>query len=119
MTAPHPGLTSEQLDQIRDELKRALSRLERSTQTSLQRRSNDLDQGTVGRLSRIEAIQNQGLVRTLAEREQLKMEQVAEALDRIASGSYGICTNCCAPIRFERLQIFPETRTCNHCGDRN
>jgi DnaK suppressor protein len=119
MTVPHPGLTSEQLDQIRDELKRTLSRLERSTQTSLERRSTEIDQGTVGRLSRIEAIQNQGLIRTLHEREQLQMEQVMEALERIASGSYGICTDCRAPILFERLSIFPETRTCNHCGDRN
>ena len=119
MTAPHPSLTPDQLGQIRDELQRTLTRLERSMKTNGTGKPTEIDQGTVGRLSRIEAIQNQGLTRNIHERESLQLEQVVEALRRIENGSYGTCTSCHAPIRFERLLVFPEARNCNGCSERN
>jgi DnaK suppressor protein len=119
MTAPHPALTPEQIGKIRDELQRTLNRLERSMKTNGNGKPPELDQGAVGRLSRIEAIQNQGLTRDLHERERLQLDQVSAALQRIDNGSYGLCTTCREPIRFERLVVFPETRTCNGCGERN
>ena len=119
MTAPHPALTPEQLGQIRDELQRTLTRLERTTKTNGNGRPTEIDQSAVGRLSRIEAIQNQGLTRNLHDRERNQLEQVIDALRRIENGSYGVCTGCRSPIRFERLLVFPETRTCNCCDARN
>ena len=119
MAAPHPALTPEQIGEIRDELQRTLTRLERSMKTNGNGHPTEIDQGTVGRLSRIEAIQNQGLTRNLHERERVQLEQVLEALKRIENGSYGLCSSCRGPIRYERLLVFPETRTCNCCGERN
>ena len=119
MAASHTALTPEQIGEIRDELQRTLTRLERSMKTNGNGHPTEIDQGTVGRLSRIEAIQNQGFTRDLHERERLQLDQVSAALQRIESGSYGVCTSCRAPIRFERLVVFPETRTCNGCDERN
>ena len=115
MTAPHPALTPDQIGQIRDELQRTLARLERSAKTNGNGQPTEIDQGTVGRLSRIEAIQNQGLTRNLHDRERNQLEQVIEALRRIEKGTYGTCTSCHEPIRFERLLVFPEARNCNGC----
>ena len=115
MTQARPALTPEQILEIRDELQRTLTRLERSIQTNGNGRPPEIDQSTVGRLSRIEAIQNQGFTRSLHERERAKAEQVADALHRIDDGSYGRCTRCREPIHFERLMVFPETRTCKGC----
>jgi hypothetical protein len=42
------------------------------------------DQSAVGRLSRIDSPQNQGLTRNLQEREQAKLGQVVSALRRMA-----------------------------------
>ena len=81
-------------------------------------RPAEIDQSAVGRLSRIEAIQNRGLTQSLQDRERLQFEQVADALRRMEDGSYGVCTTCHEPIRFERLLVYPETRTCNECGTR-
>lgn len=44
------------------------------------------------------------------------LNQVLEALDRIASGTYGICRVCRSPISFQRLEVIPETTTCVSCG---
>lgn len=41
---------------------------------------------------------------------------VLEALDRIAAGTYGVCTRCRSPIPFGRLEVIPETGTCVRCG---
>jgi RNA polymerase-binding transcription factor DksA len=45
-----------------------------------------------------------------------RLNQVLEALDRIAAGTYGICILCRGPIPFERLEVIPETGTCVRCG---
>ena len=112
-------LTAEQIGQLRDELLRTLQRLERNTRVNGNGHSREIDQSAVGRLSRIEAIQNQGLTRDLADRERMQMEAVLDALRRLDSGTYGLCTSCHQPIRFERLVVFPEVRTCTQCSAGN
>lgn len=119
MTSVQPTLTPEQISQVRDELQRTLSRLERSMKTNGNGRHTEIDQSAVGRLSRIEAIQNQGMTQNLQERERVQLEEVLDALRRLDAGSYGVCTDCHAPIRFERLVVFPEARTCSCCGSGN
>ncbi len=115
MTSAHPPLTPDQIEQLREELQRTLTRLERSM-AAKGKRPGEIDQSAVGRLSRIEALQNAGLTQNLAERERAQLEAVVEALRRLEQGSYGLCTLCQASIQFERLLVFPETRTCAHCG---
>lgn len=109
-------ITSEQTEQIRHELLRALERLNRSVDRNGSAKNVDLDQTAVGRLSRIEAIQNQGLTNGLRERERIQLEQVLDALRRMDDGCYGTCTSCHGSIPYERLVVFPETRTCTPCG---
>lgn len=116
MTVPQTTLSADQIHQIRDELTRTLSRIERSIKTNGNGRPPELDQSAVGRLSRIETLQNQGMTQSLHDRERVQLEQVISALRRIDQGCYGYCTTCRNPIRFERLLVFPETPTCNRCG---
>jgi DnaK suppressor protein len=117
MTAVPHTLAPDQQEQIRDELLRALARLERSLHSNGQAsRPRDLEQDTVGRLSRIEAILNQGLVQNLAEREQQQLSQLADALRRLDAGEYGRCTACGDGIPFERLLLYPETQSCCTCA---
>lgn len=110
-------LTPEQISEITAELGTVLRRLERSmhaTEESLQ--PVELDQSAVGRLSRIDALQNQGLTRNLREREQAKLAQVVTALERLEGSEYGLCTECGVEIPFARLQVFPETPNCTACS---
>jgi DnaK suppressor protein len=108
-------ITPEQSENLRQELLRTLARLERSM-ASAGAGAADLDQTCIGRLSRIEALQNQGLTNGLKERERIQLEQVVDALCRMDEGRYGVCTACGCPIPVERLLVFPETRTCQPCG---
>ncbi|MFO7588513.1 MAG: TraR/DksA C4-type zinc finger protein [Gemmatimonadota bacterium] len=112
-------LTSEQVDELAAALDRALPKLERSMRTTEKAlRPVQLDQTAVGRLSRIDELQNQGLTRNLWRRELAELGQLQAALERIEAGTYGACVECGAAIPFERLEVFPESPTCARCGGR-
>ena len=111
-------LTDAQLEELRGELRRQLAKLEKSmlvTDEAL--KTVELDQAAVGRLSRMDSLQSQGMARGLRERETVKLALIQEALRRLDAGTYGICTGCGGEVVFERLFVFPESATCAACGD--
>ncbi len=50
-----------------------------------------------------------------AEALEIYLADVNSALDKIKSGSYGICENCNEPIEPEVLKAAPESRFCKNC----
>lgn len=76
-----------------------------------------LDQAAVGRLSRIDSLQNQGLTRNLQERERVKLAHIQGALRRLDAGTYGLCVDCGGEIPFGRLYVVPEVPACASCSD--
>ena len=52
----------------------------------------------------------------LIENEQTIIEQIDEALNRIAQGTYGKCQSCGSNIPRPRLQALPYTRHCIDCA---
>lgn len=111
-------LSPDQVTELRAELDRQLRRLERSMEVTAEAlRPVELDQTAVGRLSRMDSIQNHSVSRNLREREKARLAQLVEAVSRLERGTYGICTRCEAPIPFERLFVFPEAPSCSACAD--
>lgn len=110
-------LSPDQVDELRRQLASELDDLERSMAVTEEAvRPVELDQTAVGRLSRMDSLQNQGLAKNLEEREQIKLARIEAAYRRLADGSYGRCTECEGEIPFGRLTVFPETATCQACG---
>ena len=54
----------------------------------------------------------------LGEREMAELSDIDAALTRIASGTYGACTDCGASIAPTRLQATPEAPRCIHCQEK-
>jgi DnaK suppressor protein len=115
MTLSRPALSQEQIDDLRCGLERTLRKLERSVLGNGTGHSTEIDQSAVGRLSRIEALQNKGLTDNLKERERAQLQEVVQALGRLESGTYGLCSRCGNAVSYERLMVFPETRSCSQC----
>lgn len=114
-----PHIRQDQLDELRSELERQLKKLHRSMRTTTRvMKPVQLDQSSVGRLSRIDNLQTQGLTAGLQAREQAKLGQILEALKRIETGTYGTCIVCGEPVAFERLMVFPEAPNCATCAGR-
>ncbi len=80
------------------------------------RRPVELDQTRVGRLSRMDALQNQAMSIETERRRQVELKRIEAALERIADGEYGYCVNCGEPIAEKRLELDPTTPNCIACA---
>lgn len=78
----------------------------------------ELDQARVGRLSRMDAMQNQQMAQELARRQQRKLSMIDGALRRIESGDYGECFVCGKEIAIRRLEVDPTNTRCIKCVDK-
>lgn len=52
----------------------------------------------------------------LDDRSRREIERIDAALDRIAIGTYGVCTGCDAEIAPQRLEVLPEAALCLACA---
>jgi DnaK suppressor protein len=74
-----------------------------------------LDQSAVGRLSRMDAMQQQAMAKATREKLRLRLELTRHACRAIDAGTYGICGSCEEPIGQERLWAYPEAPLCVEC----
>lgn len=110
-------LTDRQIGDLRAELERQLAKLEKSMSvTDEALKPVELDQTAVGRLSRMDSLQSQGMAKGLREREIVQLASIQAALKRIEAGTYGLCTACGDALPVGRLAIFPEAEACAACG---
>ncbi len=58
------------------------------------------------------------LVHKLDERGKEEIEEINLAIDKMESGSYGICELCGKSIPFKRLKALPVTRLCRNCAQK-
>ena len=71
---------------------------------------------SIGRLSRMDAMQSQQMVKELRRRKETELRSIRAAVNRIEKGWYGNCGLCQKPIAEERLEIFPDILTCVNCA---
>jgi DnaK suppressor protein len=72
---------------------------------------------SIGRLSRMDAIQSQQMALGLKARQQQALLRVQNALKAIANGTYGECRRCKGPIGIERLEAQPDAVLCVKCAE--
>ena len=72
----------------------------------------------IGRLSRMDAIQQQEMTRASRCTLEVKLRQVRASLDAYGRGVYGVCRSCEEPIGYQRLKARPEAPFCFACQDR-
>lgn len=75
----------------------------------------ELDQQSVGRLSRMDAMQGQAMALATDERRKAERLRIRAALARIDSGDYGYCAKCGDDIPPKRLKLDPATPLCIDC----
>lgn len=75
----------------------------------------ELDQQSVGRLSRMDAMQQQAMAQNLTRRRQERKVALERTLSRIRDGEFGYCVECGEPIAVRRLEIDPTFKTCVRC----
>jgi len=97
------------LDELQQQLEALLNFDEAAAETV------ELDQSKVGRLSRVDALQQQAMTQANSEVHKQQLVRVHRALHRIAEGDYGYCEECGGKVPFARLQVQPESGFCVTC----
>jgi DnaK suppressor protein len=87
-----------------------------SRSTAEEREPVGLDQQQFGRLSRMDAIQQQAMALEAERRRQIELKRIAAALGRIEAGDFGYCTACGEPIARKRLELDPSVAICVECA---
>lgn len=75
-----------------------------------------LDQQMVGRLSRMDAIQQQAMAQATSARKKAQILRIEAALRRYEDGEYGFCTDCGEEIAAGRLDHDPAVPRCVTCA---
>lgn len=96
------------LEALRDQLEGALKASAEGIEVV------SLDQ-PIGRVSRIDAIQQQKMAQENRRQQELRLGQVRVALSAAAAGDYGVCRSCDEPIAVRRLRARPESPFCVQC----
>jgi len=80
------------------------------------RKPVELDQQSVGRLSRMDALQGQAMQVETERRRQADLVRIEAALQRIEEGEFGYCVSCGEEIQVRRLEYDPSVATCVDCA---
>ncbi len=76
----------------------------------------ELDQTSVGRLSRIDALQSQQMALATQRRRIGEIARIDAALGRLDEGTYGACVVCGEDIAPKRLDLDPAAPNCLRCA---
>ncbi len=118
-----PPIPDELTEAQVDELTAALAELQGSLRQHLEASRDSaapvkLDQTSVGRLSRMEAMQGQQMAAANRRGARLRLDRVGAALKSAEAGEYGYCRSCEDPIGYRRLRAQPEAPFCLACQGR-
>ena len=73
-------------------------------------------ENAIGRISRMDAINNKSVVEAALRVSREKMEQLKAMQNKITDSDFGICNKCNQTIPFGRLIIQPHSKFCVMCA---
>lgn len=109
--------TDPDMQVYRQALERRISELEEeSALGDPDKATVTLDQQSVGRLSRMDAMQRQAMAKATSLRRQNESKRLRAALRRLDLGEFGYCVECGEQIAPARLRFDPTATKCISCA---
>ena len=98
-------------------LETRLKALEAQNETNADSRNTVvLDQSSVGRLSRMDALQQQAMAKATSQNRATETLAIRAALNRISDDEFGYCQDCGEDIPPKRLELNPAATKCVGCA---
>jgi DnaK suppressor protein len=111
-------LSPAEIDQLRAALEELIAELTHAlAETAEAARPVALDQPAIGRVSRIDAIQQQKMTEANRASQQARLQLARAALHRLREEEYGDCMACGEAIGRERLFARPDSLYCLECQE--
>ena len=105
------------IDAAREHLiERRVELLQLMSASEASRKPVEPEQTTLGRLSRMDALQQQAMALEAEQRRGFELKRIDAALRRIDEGAYGYCVTCGDAIAPKRLELDPTAPTCIKCA---
>lgn len=105
------------LEKFRHQIAQALAALDAGDDLGAEGQATvALDQQSVGRLSRMDALQNQAMAKAQHSRRALERKRLKAALLRMDEGEFGSCEDCGDDIAPARLDLDPAALLCISCA---
>jgi DnaK suppressor protein len=105
------------LAKFREQLTELKADLDRQDQRGVEgQKTVVLDQQSVGRLSRMDAIQHQAMAVAIQTRRDQQKSRITATFAHMDEGEYGYCTECGEDIALKRLELDPTLPTCINCA---
>lgn len=106
-----------QLEKFRILLEERIAALKADTDGSAeQRKVVTLDQQSVGRLSRMDALQQQAMAQATERRRRAEIAKAEAALRAMAGDEFGYCQECGEAIEKARIEYDPALTLCFSCA---
>ena len=90
------------------------------TKQKIQRQEEEVQpiapENAIGRVSRMDAINNKGVAEAALRRIKEKLAKLQFALSKIDDENFGACSRCKRPIQPMRLMYMPESTQCIRCA---
>lgn len=90
--------------------------LQAADDTQEDRKPVTLDQQSVGRLSRMDALQGQAMAQAMQSRRDGRAIALRAALERLSGDDFGWCEDCGGFIGLKRLDLDPTVLRCIECA---
>lgn len=111
-------LTADDIADLKGRLLAEREDLEKDDETGAEgRKTVELDQQSVGRLSRMDALQQQAMAQAQARRRATRRARIDAALKRMTEDEYGYCEDCGDDIALKRLLLDPTAPKCLSCAN--
>jgi DnaK suppressor protein len=111
-------LSKIELNAIEDRLKTLHQSVEQSLSMARENAATViLDQSSVGRISRMDAMQQQAMASVQRERMLIQQRRLSAAIQRKEAGTLGMCCQCELTIPMDRLLNDPATPFCADCQE--
>ncbi len=108
-------MTPAQLARFTEQLRALTGELRHGIGASAERAAPVDLEDPIGRLSRMDAMQQQKMAEAQVRLMKVRLELAQEALARVDAGTYGACLDCGDDVDPRRLQVRPETPWCLAC----
>ncbi|MGJ8529885.1 TraR/DksA family transcriptional regulator [Maritalea sp.] len=113
-------MNNAQISKFKSQLLTRKSELEGLNALSAEARNTvTLDQQSVGRLSRMDAMQAQAMAQAQERQRGAELMRIERALTRIANDDFGFCEDCGDEISEKRLNVDPAALFCLKCANAN
>ena len=109
-------MDGEQKKEIHEIIKKEIFQLTKNIKRLTQDAQPIAPENAIGRVSRMDAINNKSVVEASLEKAKLRLKNLIEIKEIINTVDFGKCIRCKNPIPIQRIIIIPESRKCVTCS---